>query len=767
MDWLLYLQTPIIDPLIPPAPLSLVGRDVELSHLKERLRSEAVISLNGLPGIGKTTLAVAVANDPEIRTHFPDGVLWAPLGTTPDPFGQLRRWGALFGLHESQIDSRNIDTLAQAVRNVIEQRRMLLILDDAWTMEDILTFQIGGPHCASLVTTRFSNVATQLARCELRVLHELSIEQSLDFLHLLAPQVVEGEASKTRALAEAVGGLPLALMLIGNYLRWQAHSGQSRRIHEALERLNHVEMRLHLSEPRGPLQRHPSFEAEQLLSLHAIIALTDQYLSEQARASLYALCVLPHKPDIFSKSAALAVGTCSTEVLDALIDTRLLESGGACYYTLHQTIADYARLHLQGTAPHERLIQYAHDVLSAHKNDYELLDVESGTILAALEAAYTLGKKEELVRNVCDFIPYLLVRGNYSLAERHLQRAHDAAVALADDPNIITTFLYLGQIAQKQGNYTQAEGDFQEALTLARKGNDPERISAALNDLGSTTWKRGNYPQAEAYLKEGLLLARQIKDAERMCDLLQALGAVAASRGDYLQSEMYLQEGVNLARQTDDRKRLCVLLMNLGVTISERGDVTQGEMYLQEGLALARSIGHKEWMCALLCNLGAAATLQERYVQAEMYQREGLSIARQIGHREWMSMLLLNLGETAAAQDKNIQATLYFQETVKLVQHLGRPQLMARALYELGNLYLKQQEIEQAETTFQEMLNSIPQGDLELHALSQYGFARLSAAQGNFQKARQLGEASATAFESMKHPEAKHVRDWLASIASA
>jgi len=767
MDWLLHLQTPIIDPLIPPASLSLVGRDVELSHLKEHLRSEAVISLNGLPGVGKTTLAVAVAHDPEIRTHFPDGVLWAPLGTTPDPFGQLRRWGALFGLHESQIDSGNMDTLAQAVRNAIGQRHMLLILDDAWTMEDVLAFEIGGPHCAYLVTTRFSTVATQRARSELMVLSELSTEQSLDLLHLLAPQVVEGETSKTRALAEAVGGLPLALTLMGNYLRWQASSGQSRRIQQALERLNHAAARLHLSEPRGPLQRHPSFEAGQLLSLHAIIALTDQYLSEQARAALYALCVLPHKPDIFSRAATLAVGTCSTEVLDALIDTGLLESGGNGYYTLHQTIADYARLHLHGTAPHERLIQYAHDVLTTHRTDYELLDVESGTILAALEAAYTLGKKEELVRNVCDFTSYLLVRGNYSLAERHLQRAHDAAVALADDPGIITTFLYLGQIAQKQGNYEQAERDFQKALTLARKNNDPEYISAALNDLGSATWKQGNYTQAEAYLKEGLLLARQIEDAERMCDLLQALGAVAASRGDYLQSEAYLQEGVNLARQTGDKKRLCALLMSLGVTVSEQGEVAQGEISLQEGLALARAIGHKEWICAFLCNLGAAATVQERYAQAEMYQREGLSIARQIGHHEWMSMLLLNLGETAMAQEKYVQATLYFQETVKLVQHLGRPQLTARALYELGNLYLKQQEIEQAETTFQEMLDSIPQGDLELHALSRYGLARLSAAQGNFQKARQLGEASATAFESMKHHEAKQVRGWLASIASA
>lgn len=542
----------LMDPLIPPLLPLLVGREKELATLRTLLnkRGQALplIMINGLPGVGKTTVAAAVAHDPEIRALFPDGVLWAPLGTSPDPFGQLRRWAALLGLGD--LDARHPDSLPLAIRSAIGNQHLLLILDDAWKMEDILALQVGGPHCAYLVTTRFLHLTRLVADMPVS-LGEFSTEQSLVLLHQLAPQAVEGEASRTNALIEAVGGLPLALTLMGHYLRLHASGGQSRRIHEALDQLNHIETRLHLSEPRGPLQHHPSLSSDQSLSLHTVIGLTNQHLSQQASATLIALGILPHKPAAFSEAAALAVGACPTNVLDTLVDMGLLESAGDGYYTLHQTISDYARLHLQDNAPYERLIAYAVACLQIYHADYNLLDRELTTLLLALEAASTLKQQAGLIQLACAIAPFLMLRGNYPLARRHLRRAYDAAVMLADDPGIITTLLLRGQVAQKQGTYTQAETDFREALTLARKNNNAELISAALNDLGRATWKRGNYALAEVYLKEGLALARQIEDPERMCDLLQALGVVVGIRGDHLQETAYLQEGLTLEMEAN------------------------------------------------------------------------------------------------------------------------------------------------------------------------------------------------------------------------
>src|SRR5689334_7919672 len=71
------------DPAIPPlsaGPDGLVGRDELLHRLKQQLctgKSLALSALNGLPGVGKTALAVELVHDPDVRAHFHDGVLWS------------------------------------------------------------------------------------------------------------------------------------------------------------------------------------------------------------------------------------------------------------------------------------------------------------------------------------------------------------------------------------------------------------------------------------------------------------------------------------------------------------------------------------------------------------------------------------------------------------------------------------------------------------------------------------------------------------------
>ena len=759
----------LFDPTIPLQPaIRLVGRDNELNSLKQRLYaggSVALTALNGLPGVGKTALAIELVHDHEIRAHFHDGILWAALGPEPNMLGLLSRWGAMLGISSTEMANlSDSEAWAIALRRAIGLRSMLLVIDDAWRIEDALTLKVGGPICAHLVTTRFPNIATAVATGGASAIQELGEDDSMSLLRMLAPKVVEHEEQKAHDLVHAVGGLPLALTLMGNYLRMQAYSGQTRRIDAALKRLSSAEKRFQISEPRGPVERHSSLPAEAPLSLRSVFAVSEQQLDEQTRAALYALSVFPSKPNSFSEEAALAVTNCIVDVLDTLFDAGLLESSISGRYTLHQTIADYARLHLEETTAYERLISCFTDFVEAHKKDYELLEQESNIILAVLETAYELGKWTALVRCACAFAPFLLLRGIYAVAEQHLQRAYDSAMVLGDSYGITTALLYLGQIALRQGNYTQAETYYKEGLALARRVENRERISALLSDLGWMTWKQGNYSLAETYLQEGLILARQIEDKERISGLLKVLGSVVGSRGDYIQEKVYLQEGLAIARQIGGREQICSILINLGVTAGEQGDYVQAEIYFQEGLTLARQIGDRELMSILLSNLGEVAGAQGNYVQAEIYFQEGLTLAHQIEHREWISVLLSNLGLTSWKQGNNILAEEYFQEGLSIARQIGRPQITANVLNEYGNFYLHQQRIEAAEAIFHEILTTIREGDQDLIALAQYGLARVNAFKGNIQEARKLGEASVASLEALGHRNAEQVRYWLSSI---
>jgi tetratricopeptide (TPR) repeat protein/transcriptional regulator with XRE-family HTH domain len=762
--------TAIIDYAIPLKPaIRLVGRENQLGQIKKRLvngGSVALTALNGLPGVGKTALSITLAHDPEIRAHFRDGILWAGLGPLPTISGLLSRWGTLLGISTSTITAQNsTEEWASTLHSAIGSRAMLLVIDDAWQLEDALALKVGGSHCAHLITTRFPHIATHMTVDGATVIHELNEIESMELLRRLAPEAVDSEAQKAAVLVHAVGGLPLALTLMGNYLRKEAISGKPRRIGAALERLTIAEERLQIHEPHGPVESHTSLSLNTQLSLQSVFAVTDQRLEKSTRAALYALSVFPPKPNSFSEEAALAVAACTEQTLDSLTDTGLLESVGSDRYTLHQTIADYAQLQLkEPAAARDRLIAFVISYVEAHEKDYELLEIESNTILAALVFAYETGRQAELVRAVNTFAQFLLLRGLYPSAEEQLQRARKAAQAIDDSHGLATTLLHLGEIAQKLSKYPQAQEYYNEGLSLARQVQDPERISALLMNLGWLTSKLGAYTQAETYLQEGLILARQINHLESISDLLETLGSVAWNRGGYEQSETYIQEALDIARQLGDRERICKMLINLGSTTGEQGNHVQEIAYYQEGLTIARQIGHREWISLLLINLGNVVAEQGDYLLAEEYLQEGLMLARQIGHREWISVLLVNLGLTARKQGNYAKAEAYLQESLTLTRQIGISQITANGLYEYGNLQLDQQHFEAASATFQDMLDTIPDGNQYLVALAQYGLARATAAQGNIQEAQKLGEISVATLEATRNRKANEVREWLDSI---
>lgn len=769
----LFATSPLLfDPSIPlPPDISLVGRDEEMTRLKQRLCSGSSVvltALNGLPGVGKTALAIALAHDPDIRAHFKDGILWAGLGPDPNIQSHVSRWGALLDMSSSEINILNgIEAWVKALHRIIGLRTMLLVIDDAWTLEAALALKVGGSACAHLVTTRLPAVATQVAVDGIITIGELDDEESLTLLRALAPQAVEKEGQRVRELVKTVGGLPLALSLIGNYLRAQSYTGQDRRILSALQRLSNTGERLNISAPHGPIERHPSHSGGTSLSLHTIIAVSDQQLDEQVRHALYALSLFPPKPSSFSEESALAVTACPVEALDLLTDAGLLESNGSNRYMLHQTIADYARLQLSETIAHGRLITYIANFVEIHSKDYEILESESNNIFATLAVATEQDQYAGFIRIICAFTPFLLSRGLYQLAEAHLHCAYNAIMTQTNRNNLASILFYLGEMAMKQGQYEQAEQYLQEGLREARGIGDQSRVCRILAHLGWVTWKKGAITQAEAYLQEGLTLSHQFLYEEQACSLLRVLGSVSHSQGNYAQAEAYLREGIALASQLGDREQHCVLLIDLGVTLTVQGALGRGEQTLLEALQIARQLGHQEWMSLSLFNLGDIFIDRQRYTQAKEVLLEGLALAQQIHHQEWTGGLLISLGNVTYKENASQaeRAEYYLQEGLKILRHLPRPEFLAEALDVYGNFLLEQAQLEQAEAAFQEMLTLIPEKGKSLLMLAWYGLARVAAMRRNWERARSYGLASLQAMEETGHRLAREVSKWLATLS--
>ncbi|TMC96082.1 MAG: hypothetical protein E6J22_02235 [Chloroflexi bacterium] len=78
----------------------------------------------------------------------------------------------------------------------------------------------------------------------------------------------------------------------------------------------------------------------------------------------------------------------SVETLDRLIDAGLLEGSGPGRYTLHRTIADYARLRLTDGRVRERMVSFFNAFVETHKTNFDILEREMDNVLAALQIAY-------------------------------------------------------------------------------------------------------------------------------------------------------------------------------------------------------------------------------------------------------------------------------------------------------------------------------------------------------------------------------------------
>ena len=115
-------------------------------------------ALQGAGGFGKTALAIELCYDPRIRERFPDGILWAQMRDNLDSDGRLKEIRDLLRAW-TENDPPAFETVGKAGRHLIELlhgNRVLLVVDDAWSLEDVAPFQGLHAEATLLVTTRIS-----------------------------------------------------------------------------------------------------------------------------------------------------------------------------------------------------------------------------------------------------------------------------------------------------------------------------------------------------------------------------------------------------------------------------------------------------------------------------------------------------------------------------------------------------------------------------------------------------------------------------------
>lgn len=774
--------------------VALVGREEDLAAVRQLVLTKRTV-LVGLPGVGKTTLALELASDSHVRSHFLDGMLWASVGQKPNIDDLLRSWGKLLlDISPQEMAHLTLEKIISALKAAIGEQRLLLLIDDVWAAVDArMLFQVAGPNCGVLITTRSPLIGAELAGRDFYMLNELSEEAGLHLLDLLAPQAIALELEKARELVKAVGGLPLALLLMGRYLASKAWSGHTRRVAGAIEHLFDANARLTTGEH----------------SLQSVIALSENLLSDAARVAFHTWSLFPPKPYHFSEQAALALAGCGTEELDMVVDLGLLESVGD-NYRMHQTITDFGQFMLLPTerrAAEERLLTYILSKFDTRPAEVTWLEQEKQTIFMAIDAAEHLGQHEALLRLTLLIAPFLVNQGWLSLAQNYLRHACEVASQQHVAPTALCKLLvYTGKTFVGLGNFAEGLAAYHEGLRLARLSQDDACVAEILAML---TWQAhmwGEYDQADKYLYEGLEIATSLDLPDILWILWRGQGSQAWARGEYAQAEAAYLRGLSLVERLSDQSLADVTMYYcfLGVFEGERGHYAQAEAYFQQSIEAAQRYGFKDFipfllarraMMRLMCD--PSDELREELLQAihaaqsvgswgfAVYAHKALAqlelLRGNFNRAEevaWQALAIIEpsqtknrlgehrtiLAQIELARGHYAEAANYLQQALPLLRIYGAREDQALALLTQGEMEIGRGNLDAAEAAFQELFQAGPADFLAPIALGHYGMARVVAARQQWREARQFGEKSFHMLEDLKHVRTQEVRAWLETL---
>lgn len=668
--------------LVPPPAGQVVGRTGMVDQVRKALFESGAsrpVVLHGLPGSGKTTVALQVVYDPQVREAFSGGILWAVAGK--DGQGVARSivtWGHALGVAASELPRDLQHKQSMTLQNAIGNRQILIVIDDVWSDEHARPFLIGGPNCAHLVTTRSPAVAA-----ELTVQTSQLLTTELDDANarvLLRQESGLAPADGIDQLAKVTGGLPLALVIAARYVRRHTVGGDPARVQAAIDIVRDRSSRLHLEWPGSDFE-----EREIPRTLFAMVAMSAETLGGPARNLLGAIARLPPKPNSVSMAAASA--TAIEDSVYELCDAGLLEDlgPGSRRYTLHQSVADFALETSFDRAYEQRMFHFYLSQALGSEGNGVMMPADIDNQLAALDVAHQNGADDEYIEGTVAIASAIREYLPYVRAERYLYRALQVArqqgVAAAE----AQILLHLASMANVTEGAWSAADYAREGLRVAEdEGLQAVRVDLMLC-LGDATHFQGDVAEARRILAEAYELAVTLRDRNRVGQAAYRMAGAAHTVGKEQEAQSYGAEALRIAEETDDPALRCQVLHILGWVHYVLGDHNQATRDFEQQRDIAAELNSTRSLISAADGIGWCRFIKGQLVASREAYEEGLSETRKVDEFHApplfsnLGVVLHELGELDAAQEA-------FNHAIARSNRLRQQQVFCLSWFHSGEL---------------------------------------------------------------------------------
>ncbi|MFN8529509.1 MAG: ATP-binding protein [Anaerolineae bacterium] len=340
--------------LRPVYPQVFIGRDADLAAIHSRLgvnetgMHAPLTVIRGWPGVGKTTLINRLVYDESraLRALYPDGILWTSLGPSGNGLQSLRSWARqLNAIHVEQL--RSVEEVIEAVRHILQNKQVLLVIDDVWNEEQGNVFKkLASDQTTFLFTTRFTDVALILGehRENVHLLDVLSPQASLELMALFAPYASQAYPAEMESLVTTLEGLPLALRVSGRLVEDEYFMG-----FDPTPLITELQTNFRSFQDKAPAERFDEATG-QTPTIGLLFRRSIQTLAPADQQAFACVGGFAHKPATFDlKAMGVICGLVDPKrTARVLVGRGLLEPRGDGRFQMHYTLSMYAR-HLLDT----------------------------------------------------------------------------------------------------------------------------------------------------------------------------------------------------------------------------------------------------------------------------------------------------------------------------------------------------------------------------------------------------------------------------------
>ncbi|MEJ1930063.1 tetratricopeptide repeat protein [Nostoc sp. NIES-2111] len=614
-----------------------VGRERELERLHQELQrnhSVVIAAVEGMVGVGKTELAIQYSLLHLQLHNYPGGICW--LRAREEDIGsQIIQ----FVITDLGLQPPEDLELQQRVRWCWQRWRQgdtLIVLDD---VNDYSHIQ---PYLPPQ-TSQFKVLITTRLKLDLASSLFLSVLSETDSLLLLTQLIGEEkqnqELAQAKELCQRLDYLPLALQLVGSYIKKRNIS-----LREMLQRLEekglaHPSLVVKENDPTWTLNVKHGVAAAFELSWSE---LTDDAQQLGCLLSLFALAPIPWS--LVERAAA-------EQDKEKLEDTRVkLENlhllQGEETYQLHQLIREFLRDKQKNLAiAFEQKSQLCKTLVKVAQ---EIPFSPTQYLISSVKDA--IPHLVEVAQNLIDAVSdgnliwvfiglnrFYSGQGLYALAVPWCKQCVSVVQSRLGEehPDVATSYNNLAVLYSNQGRYSEAEPLYKKALKLRQRvlGEEHPYIASSYNNLAGLYESQGRYSEAEPLYKKALKLCQRLLGEEHpyVASSYNNLAVLYYDQGRYSEAEPLYKKALKLRQRLLEEKHPDVASSynNLAVLYYDQGRYSEAEPLYKKALKLRQRLLGEEHpdVASSYNNLAGLYESQGRYSEAEPLYKKALRIA--------------------------------------------------------------------------------------------------------------------------------------------